>query len=80
MILNAHIENEIQFSPDEFLKMLSEKNLTPNKVTYQRLLKAYCLQGNIAGASDILEKMKDEKLGLNEEIFNSLIDGHFQVK
>ena len=46
------------------------------QVTYQRLISANCLKGDLNGASKILEKMKEENLPINEHIFNALITGH----
>lgn len=59
---------------------MNNKNITPNKVTYQKLLRAYCQQRDIAGASSLLEKMKNEGMPINEYVFNSLIYGHCQLK
>ena len=46
------------------------------QITYQRLISAYCLQGDIQGATKILEFMKSKDLPVTEGIFNSLITGH----
>lgn len=46
------------------------------KVTYQRLVAAYCMMGNIGGASQILEQMKEKNLPINEHVFNALVIGH----
>lgn len=46
------------------------------RVTYQRLISRYCQEGNIDGATRILEFMRAKKLPLNEHVFNALIMGH----
>ena len=36
----------------------------------------YCLEGNITGATTILEHMKEEEMAINENVFHSLLMGH----
>ena len=36
----------------------------------------YCQRGNITGASQILEIMKQKSLPIGELVFNSLVMGH----
>lgn len=45
-------------------------------VTYQRLISRYCQQGDIDGATQILEFMREKQLPVNENVFNALINGH----
>lgn len=45
-------------------------------VTYQRLISRYCQQGDIDGATQILEFMREKQLPVNENVFNALIMGH----
>ncbi|KAL3226298.1 hypothetical protein MRX96_025202 [Rhipicephalus microplus] len=47
-----------------------------SRVTFQRLIHRYCQQGDIAGASKILEHMKSQDMAINERVFNSLVLGH----
>ncbi|XP_064484083.1 leucine-rich PPR motif-containing protein, mitochondrial-like [Ornithodoros turicata] len=76
-LLQVYLENERRFSPTEFLSNMEQvAGIQPNRVTYQRLIHAYCQEGDIAGASKILEYMKDKELPINEKVFNSLITGH----
>ncbi|XP_045480042.1 leucine-rich PPR motif-containing protein, mitochondrial [Harmonia axyridis] len=75
-LLRVYIENEHEFSPVEFLSEMKEKNIEPNRVTYQRLILQYCLKGDIEGATNILEHMKQQQLPVNETVFNALIIGH----
>lgn len=71
-----YLENEEKFNPTEFLQELSSKGLEPNRVTYQRLIARYCQEGDIEGATTILQHMKDKQLPINEHAFNSLVEGH----
>lgn len=48
-------------------------------VTYQRLISRYCQQGDIDGATRILEFMREKQLPVNENVFNALIMGHSQA-
>ncbi len=48
------------------------------QMTYQLLVRAYCEQGNIEGATSILEYMKEKKLPIGENVFHSLIVGNFK--
>ncbi|XP_044750099.1 leucine-rich PPR motif-containing protein, mitochondrial [Coccinella septempunctata] len=75
-LLRVYIENEYEFSPVDFLSEMKEKNIEPNRVTYQRLIMQYCLKGDIEGATNILEHMKQQQLPVNENVFNALIVGH----
>uniref|UniRef100_A0A1B0ABF4 PROP1-like PPR domain-containing protein n=1 Tax=Glossina pallidipes TaxID=7398 RepID=A0A1B0ABF4_GLOPL len=78
-LLRVYLENEHQFSPTDFLAELESKSLEPNRVTYQRLVARYCQQGDIDGATRILEFMRAKNLPVNEAVFNSLILGHSQA-
>ncbi|CAL4065404.1 unnamed protein product, partial [Meganyctiphanes norvegica] len=75
-LLRVYLENENKFSPIEFLAKLEQQGIEPNRVTYQRLIERYCQDGDIEGASKILEFMKEQQQVINENIFNSLIMGH----
>lgn len=72
------MENDYQFSQTEFLENLENQGITPNRVTFQHLICSYCQKGDIAGASRILEYMRDKQLPINKIVFNSLIMGHSQ--
>lgn len=48
-------------------------------MTYQRLIACYCQQGDIEGATGILEYMKEKEIPINEGVFNALILGHSQA-
>ncbi|XP_071787083.1 leucine-rich PPR motif-containing protein, mitochondrial-like [Asterias amurensis] len=75
-LLNVYLQNEHKFSPTDFLANMESKSIEPNRVTYQRLISAYCLLGDIQGATKILEFMKIKELPVTEGVFNSLITGH----
>ncbi|XP_055858691.1 leucine-rich PPR motif-containing protein, mitochondrial [Episyrphus balteatus] len=78
-LLRVYLENEHPFSPAEFLSELESKAIEPNRVTYQRLVLRYCQQGDIDGATRILEYMREKNLPVNENVFNALILGHSQA-
>ncbi|TMW54433.1 hypothetical protein DOY81_000425 [Sarcophaga bullata] len=78
-LLRVYLENEHQFSPTDFLAEIESKSIEPNRVTYQRLIARYCQQGDIDGATRILEFMRAKNLPVNEAVFNSLILGHSQA-
>ncbi|XP_055917516.1 leucine-rich PPR motif-containing protein, mitochondrial [Eupeodes corollae] len=78
-LLRVYLENEHPFSPAEFLSELESKAIEPNRVTYQRLVLRYCQQGDIDGATRILEYMREKNLPVNESVFNALILGHSQA-
>lgn len=79
-LLRVYLENEHHFSPTDFLAEIESKSIEPNRVTYQRLIARYCQQGDIDGATRILEYMRAKNLPVNEAVFNSLILGHSQVR
>lgn len=78
-LLRVYLENEHGFAPTDFLAEIEAKGIEPNRVTYQRLIARYCQQGDIEGATRILEFMRAKSLPVNENVFNSLILGHSQV-
>ncbi|OXB77950.1 UNVERIFIED_CONTAM: hypothetical protein H355_003173, partial [Colinus virginianus] len=49
-LLKVYLQNEHKFSPTDFLARMEEANVQPNRVTYQRLIAAYCNEGDIEGA------------------------------
>uniref|UniRef100_A0A4W3H1D8 Leucine-rich PPR motif-containing protein, mitochondrial n=1 Tax=Callorhinchus milii TaxID=7868 RepID=A0A4W3H1D8_CALMI len=75
-LLKVYLQNEHQFSPTEFLAKMESANVQPNRVTFQRLIAAYCSHGDIEGASKILGFMKSKDLPITEVVFNSLVTGH----
>ena len=54
---------------------VSVKPVTPDKETFQRLISRHCQEGNIDGASKVLQMMKTQGIKVNENIFNALILG-----
>uniref|UniRef100_A0A673KYE1 Leucine-rich PPR motif-containing protein, mitochondrial-like n=1 Tax=Sinocyclocheilus rhinocerous TaxID=307959 RepID=A0A673KYE1_9TELE len=75
-LLKTYLQNEFRFSPTDFLTKMESANVQPNRVTYQRLIAAYCEVGDIEGASTILGFMKSKDLPITEAVFNSLVTGH----
>ncbi|XP_075723303.1 leucine-rich PPR motif-containing protein, mitochondrial isoform X2 [Rhipicephalus microplus] len=75
-LLQVYLENEFPFCPSTFLATMEAASVQPNRVTFQRLIHRYCQQGDIAGASKILEHMKSQDMAINERVFNSLVLGH----
>lgn len=69
-------ENQTNFDPQKILDEMVSANISPDRVTYQRLINQYCLQGDINGATTLLEKMKDLGMELNELVFSALILGY----
>lgn len=79
-LLRVYLDNEHPFSPTDFLADLKAKGIEPNRVTYQRLISRYCQEGDIDGATKILEYMREKQLPVNEYVFNALIMGHSQAE
>ncbi|NP_001039203.1 leucine-rich PPR motif-containing protein, mitochondrial precursor [Xenopus tropicalis] len=75
-LLKVYLQNEHKFSPTEYLAKMEAANVQPNRVTYQRLIAAYCNEGDIEGASKILGFMKNKDLPITEAVFNTLVTGH----
>ncbi|XP_012379649.2 leucine-rich PPR motif-containing protein, mitochondrial [Dasypus novemcinctus] len=75
-LLKVYLQNEYKFSPTDFLAKMEEANIQPNRVTYQRLIAAYCNMGDIEGASKILGFMKNKDLPITEAVFSALVTGH----
>lgn len=79
-LLQVYLENEYDFDPAEFWNMLKEKNVEPNRVTFQKFISQYCSKGDIEGATAILAFMQENSQPISQVIFNSLIVGHSQAK
>ncbi|XP_035225379.1 leucine-rich PPR motif-containing protein, mitochondrial-like, partial [Stegodyphus dumicola] len=79
-LLRIYLDNNHHFSPTDFLSKLDADQIQPDKVTYLYLMEKYCNDGNLTGASEILEFMKEKKLPVNEAVFNSLIKGHVKTQ
>nr|XP_061794346.1 leucine-rich PPR motif-containing protein, mitochondrial [Nerophis lumbriciformis] len=75
-LLKVYLQNEFKFSPTDFLAKMEAASVIPNRVTYQRLIAAYCQDGDIEGASKILGFMKTKDLPITEAVFNALVTGH----
>ncbi|XP_051016782.1 leucine-rich PPR motif-containing protein, mitochondrial [Acomys russatus] len=75
-LLKVYLQNEYKFSPTDFLAKMEGANIQPNRVTYQRLIAAYCNSGDIEGASKILGFMKTKDLPVTEAVFSALVTGH----
>ncbi|CAH6778052.1 leucine-rich PPR motif-containing protein, mitochondrial [Phodopus roborovskii] len=75
-LLKVYLQNEYKFSPTDFLAKMERANIQPNRVTYQRLIAAYCDVGDIEGASKILGFMKSKELPITEAVFSALVTGH----
>ncbi|EGW03195.1 leucine-rich PPR motif-containing protein, mitochondrial [Cricetulus griseus] len=75
-LLKVYLQNEYKFSPTDFLAKMERANIQPNRVTYQRLIAAYCNVGDIEGASKILGFMKTKDLPITEAVFSALVTGH----
>jgi leucine-rich PPR motif-containing protein len=77
-LLRVHLENKCEFDPETISAQMAEKNISPDKETYQCFISAYCQRGDIEGASKVLQTMKKMGHSVNKNIFNSLIIGHSQ--
>ena len=66
----------IAFNVSEFLSELEQNELPANRVTYQHCVSLYCQQGDIGGATAILQHMKKQDLAINEAVFHSLLAAH----
>ncbi|XP_049868249.1 leucine-rich PPR motif-containing protein, mitochondrial [Pectinophora gossypiella] len=75
-LLRVYLENEHPFSPAKFLEELELKGLQPNRVTYQRLMWRYCQEGDVEGATKVLEKMRELNFPVSEPVLNALVMGH----
>lgn len=75
-LLKVYLQNEHRFSPTDFLAKMEAAHVVPNRVTYQRLIAAFCNEGDIEGASKILGFMKNKDLPITEAVFNTLVTGH----
>jgi len=67
--------SEMARVPEVFEEM-KRSRIEPDKITYSTLIKGYCMVGELDCAFDLFEEMKaDGKVGLDEIVYNALIDG-----
>merc|ERR1719199_679298 len=65
----------MQRVPEVFEEM-KVNQIEPDKITYSTLIKGYCMVGDLDCAFNLFEEMKaDCKVGLDEIVYNALIDG-----
>ncbi|EMP42593.1 Leucine-rich PPR motif-containing protein [Chelonia mydas] len=81
-LLKVYLQNEHKFSPTEFLSKMEQANVQPNRVTYQRLIAAYCNEGDIEGARDmenaenILSVMRDAGIEPGPDTYLALLNAY----
>ncbi|CAL1261753.1 unnamed protein product [Larinioides sclopetarius] len=78
-LLKVFVDCDHQFLPSEFLASMESSKIEPNKATYLLLLQKYCNDGNISGAGEILQCLKEKGLPINESVFTILIKGHMRA-
>ncbi|XP_037041583.1 leucine-rich PPR motif-containing protein, mitochondrial-like [Bradysia coprophila] len=78
-LLQVYLKNEHSFHPTTFMADMESKGVEPNRVTYQHLVSKYCQEGDIDGATKVVEFMREEQLPINEHVFNALIMGHSEA-
>jgi pentatricopeptide repeat protein len=67
--------NSMTRVPEVFEEM-KQSQIEPDKITYSTLIKGYCMVGELDCAFDLFEEMQaDGKVGLDEIVYNALIDG-----
>ena len=55
---------------------MESAGVVPNRVSFQHLVGLYASQGNISGASTVLQHMKNNDMPINENVFISLLRAH----
>ncbi|GBM05735.1 Leucine-rich PPR motif-containing protein, mitochondrial [Araneus ventricosus] len=78
-LLKVFVDCDHQFLPSEFLTSMESSKIEPNKATYLLLLQKYCNDGDLSGAGEILECLKEKGLPINESVFTILIKGHMRA-
>lgn len=75
-LLNVYVENEHPIYLEEVINELETKNLQPNLITYQHILKSGAQKGDIVAVQRTLNFLQDEGIRRNTAIFTSLILAH----
>lgn len=75
-MLDVYLESEFDFSPFDFLEMMSNANVKPNRVTFQKLISQFCNQGKVGEAMKLVDNMANEQITVNENVYSSFIHGH----
>lgn len=73
-LLDIYLESEFDFSPFDFLEMMSKANVKPNRVTFQKLISQFCNQGKVEEAMNMIDTLSNEQI--SENVYSSFIHGH----
>lgn len=71
--LAVNVQNEQPISLEDTLADLKSRNLIPNRATYQNIIDSYSRQGDLNGLARTMEAMQNEKISLNNTMYNSMI-------
>ncbi|KAI4498362.1 hypothetical protein M0802_006541 [Mischocyttarus mexicanus] len=77
-LLDIYLDNKYEFSPLDILSTMEKKSIEPNKDTYKKILRYYCMKGNMQEAMTVFQCMKKENHCLTTDVFDSLILGYSQ--
>lgn len=75
-LLAVHVENGHPFSVEDTLADMKLRNLEPNRATFQKIIDNYGRNGDLNGMARTLGIMKENRIALNEKMYNSLITAH----
>ncbi|XP_039827713.1 pentatricopeptide repeat-containing protein At1g05670, mitochondrial-like isoform X2 [Panicum virgatum] len=64
----------------KLLEWMLERNVHPNAVTYNSLMKQYCIGNNMKSATEIYKRMNSLKVAPNENTYNILVKGHSKAR
>ncbi|XP_031850051.1 bicoid stability factor isoform X2 [Nomia melanderi] len=74
-LLQLYLNNDKDFSPEDFIAKMLNENIRPNNYTYESCIQYYCEKGNVADAKQLISR---QRLYINTEIFKLLMWGHYQ--
>lgn len=71
--LDVCVQNEQPITLSKTLIDLQQKQLMPNRATFQIIIDNYSRQGDLDGLSNTLKVLKTRKFTINDAIYNSTI-------
>eukprot|EP00930_Biecheleria_cincta_P037912 TRINITY_DN2605_c0_g2_i1.p1 TRINITY_DN2605_c0_g2~~TRINITY_DN2605_c0_g2_i1.p1 ORF type:complete len:1113 (-),score=243.30 TRINITY_DN2605_c0_g2_i1:322-3537(-) len=75
-VLDALAKSGLMAEVPAIFETMRQRQIEPDKITYSTLIKGYCVVGELDCALQLFEELKaDERLEVDEIVYNSLIDG-----
>jgi len=76
--LRVMLDNEQEFCPEQFLESMKVKNVLPDKITYQLLIRRFCEKGNMNSVEKLLDEMKTCNHAVPTSTYGHMMRGYIK--